>query len=390
MIIVRARLSRVRYPLGGAKATAHDVVSEHHRTIIRLDTDTGQIGLGECSGHPDTWRLARLLAERVLGRDPAAMGPFRFAFARMNFHQRNGRNGWIAYGGIETALWDLLGRDAGRPLVDLLGGRCRDAVPVVKGLGAVPLPAGATREEVLAFTADLGNVERVVAAARESLGDTGIGTIKIKSAACRPEWDVRLLSALREAFGPQMRLRIDPNAGYTPAEAFNLFRRLDPLGLEYFEDPTADIEGMARLRRVVRTPLATNMCVIQFEHLPPAIRLGAVDIVLGDVYHWGGIAAVRDLIAVCDAFGLGFGIHSTLESEWDIGVAANLHIAAAAPSATMAIDGHFPSAAGGIVRGAPLAVRDGAIAVPEGPGLGITLDEAKLDQLSVDRFEAAL
>jgi glucarate dehydratase len=132
------------------------------------------------------------------------------------------------------------------------------------------------------------------------------------------------------------------------------------------------------------------MCVIQFEHLPPAIRLGAVDIVLGDVYHWGGVTAVRDLIAVCDAFGLGFGIHSTLESEWDIGVAANIHIAAAAASAEMAIDGNFPSAAGGIVQGNPLAVKDGAIAVPDGCGLGITLDDAKVDALSVDRFEAEL
>ncbi len=390
MKVIRARLARVRYPLGGAKVTAHNVVSEHHRTIIALETDTGLVGLGECSGHPDTWRLAKSIAHELLGGDPHALEPFRFAFARMNFHQRNGRNGWIAYGGVETACWDLIGQAAGRPLVDLLGGRCRDRVPVVKGLGAVPLADGASRSDVEAFVADLANVDRVVASARASLGATGIGTIKIKSAAFRPEWDVRLLSALREEFGAGMKLRIDPNAAYTPAQAVNLFRRLDPLDLEYFEDPTADIEGMARLRRFVRTPLATNMCVIQFEHLPPAIRQGAVDIVLGDVYHWGGITAVRDLIAVCDAFGLGFGIHSTLESEWDIGVAANLHIAAAAPSAQMAIDGHFPSAAGGIAQGNPLVVRDGAIAVPDGPGLGITLDEAKVDALTVDRFETAL
>lgn len=271
MKVVRARLSRVLYPLGGARATAHNVVSEHHRTIIRLETDEGLLGLGECSGHADTWRLAGLIAQDLLGRDPAEMAPFRFTFARMNFHQRNGRNGWIAYGGIETACWDLVGKAAGRPLVDLLGGPCRAAIPVVKGLGAVPLPAGAGRKDVEAFMDDLANVDRVVAFARDSLGDTGIATIKVKSAAYRPEWDVRVLTALREAFGPAMKLRIDPNAAYTPAEAFNLFRRLDPLGLEYFEDPTADIEGMARLRRVVRTPLATNMCVIQFEHLPPAI-----------------------------------------------------------------------------------------------------------------------
>ena len=389
MKITGARLSRVRYPLGGAKATAHNVVSEHHRTIIRLDGEGGLTGLGECSGHPDSWRLAGVIARQVLGHDPAEIGPFRHAFARMNFHQRNGRNGWIAYGGIETACFDLLGQAVGRPLYDLLGGRCRERIQVVKGLGAVPLEAGATRADVEAFMDDLGNVDQVVAAAQTALAGTGIGTLKIKSAAHRPEWDFRVLTALREAFGRSLKLRLDPNAGYTPAQAFSLFRRLDPLGLEFFEDPTADLEGMARLRRQVRTPLATNMCVIQFEQLPPAIRLGAVDLVLGDVYHWGGLLAVRDLIAVCTAFGLGVGIHSTLESEWDIGVACNLHIAAAFPAVETAIDGHFPAAAGGIVQ-TPLEVREGAITVPDGPGLGITLDEAKLEPLTIDRFAASL
>lgn len=390
MKIVGVRLSRVRYPLAGAKVTAHSVVSQHHRTIIRLDTDTGLTGLGECSGHPDTWRLAGLVARQMLGRDPRDFLPFRHEFARMNFHQRNGRNGWIAYGGVETACWDLIGRHAGRPVFDLLGGACRDRVPVVLGLGAVPLSEGASRADAEAIMDDLGNVDRVVAYARQRLGTTGIRTIKLKSAAYRPEWDLQVLTALREAFGPDMALRVDPNAGYTPAQAMTLFRRLDRLGLEFFEDPTADLEGMARLRRTVRTPLATNMCVIQFEQLPPAIRLGAIDIVLGDVYHWGGIAAVRDLIAVCGAFGLGFGIHSTLESEWDIGVAANLHIAASVPSMRTAMDGHFPSVAGGILDGEPLRVEGGAIRVPDGPGLGIRLDEAKIATLTVETAGTAL
>jgi glucarate dehydratase len=256
-------------------------------------------------------------------------------------------------------------------------------------MSAAPLPAGATRAEVEAFMGDLANVGEVVAAARRQLAGTGIDTIKIKSAALRPAWDLAVLEALRQEFGPSMRLRIDPNAGYSPARALALFPRLDAVGLEFFEDPTGDIAGMARLRRRVRTPLATNMCVIQFEHLPPAIRMGAVDIVLGDVYHWGGIAAVRDLMAVCEAFGLGFGIHSTLESEWDIGVAANLHLMAAAPRVAHAMDGNFPSAAGGIVT-RPLELREGCLLVPEGPGLGITLDEAKLEGLTEETVELAL
>ncbi len=390
MKIVAATLDRVRFPLGGTKVTAHNAISEHFRTIIRLHTECGLEGLGECSGHDDTWRLAGILSRTCLGRNPHDTGPIRHDFASMNFHQRNGRNGWIAYGGIETALFDLQGKAAGLPLFDLLGGAFRIRIPVVKGLSAVPLPAGANRQDVEAFVADLSNVDRVVEDARQKIGQTGIGTIKLKSAAISPEWDVAALTALRECFGAEMKLRIDPNAGYTPAQAMRLFPRLDRLGLEWYEDPTADIEGMARLKRYVSTPLATNMCVIQFEHLPPAIRLDALDIVLGDVYHWGGIAAVRDLIAVCDAMDLGFGIHSTLESEWDIGVAVNLHIAAAFPAVRHAIDGTFPSPDGGILDRQVLEVKDGMVAVPEGPGLGVRLDETKIARLAVDHLELAL
>ncbi len=389
MKIVAAELDRVRYPMVGTKVTAHNAVSEHFRTIVRLFTECGRVGLGECSGHPDSWRLAGLIAKESLGRDPHDAALFRFDFARANFHQRNGRNGWIAYGAIETAFFDLQGKHADRPLFDLLGGACRKHIRVVKGLSAVPLAAGATRNDVENFVADLGNVDRLVGDARRKLGETGIGSIKLKSAAISPDWDVAALSALREAFGPEMKLRLDPNAGYSPARAISLFTRLDPLNLEYFEDPTGDIEGMARLKRHLRTPLATNMCVIQFEHIPCAIQMNSVDIVLGDVYHWGGVTAVRDLAAVCEVMGLGFGIHSTLESEWDIGVACNLHLAAALPAVRHAIDGHFPSADGGIVK-EQLKVKDGAITVPEGPGLGVTLDEAKIQSLSVDRQSLSL
>lgn len=385
VIVERVHLTRVDFPQGHAKPTAHNVLSKHSRTIVRLQTNDGLTGYGECSGDPDIWRLACRFAEGLIGRDPRAINARRFEFARMNFHQRNGRNGHIAFGGVESACWDLAARACGRPLCDLFGGAVRDEIDLVVGLSAVSAPPGTTRAEVEAMLDDLGNVERVVEDARERIGEAGFGTIKIKSAAYRPQWDIAVLTALRTAFGPDMRLRIDPNGAYTPAQAIQLFTRLDELGLEFFEDPTRDIEGMARLRSRVTTPLATNMCVIRFEDIPPAFRLGAVDIVLGDVYHWGGIAAMRELIDVTDALGLGFAVHSVLESEWDIGIAVNLHVSAASPSARLGMNATLPSPCGGIIT-EPYRVREGRVAVPTGPGLGIELDENKINSLREDEF----
>lgn len=384
MRIARAHLTRVRYPLGGAKVTAHDVVSEHHKTIVRLQSECGAEGIGECSGKPDIFPLACGVAKDQIGQDPRDVVGMRRRFSQGIFHQRNGRNGWIAYGAIELACWDLVARRHELPLHALLGGARRHKIAVALGLGAVPLADGASRADAEAFMDDPANVDRVIENAQARVAPHGYGTIKIKSAAYRPDWDLRVLSALRETFGRAMKIRVDPNAGYSPAQAMRLFPRLDPLGLEYFEDPTSDLEGMARLRRQVRTPIATNMCCIQFDQLAPAIRLGAVDIVLGDVFHWGGVAAARELTAVLRAFGLGFGVHSLLEGEWDVGIAANLQLAAALGDGEQAIAGTFPSPAGTILEGAPLAIEGGEVAIPDGPGLGVRLDEARIAALAVE------
>ena len=107
-----------------------------------------------------------------------------------------------------------------------------------------------------------------------------------------------LLRDLRAALGPSVKLRWDPNANYPPAEAAALAQRLEELNLEHYEDPTRGIAGMAQVRAHVTTPLATNMCVITFDHLAHAIRQPCVDVLLADVVMWGGPQAIVDLAAV--------------------------------------------------------------------------------------------
>jgi glucarate dehydratase len=136
---------------------------------------------------------------------------------------------------------------------------------------------------------------------------------------------------------------------------------------------------MAEVARHATMPLATNMCVIAFGHLPPAVRSDAVQVVLADPHYWGGLRKCRLLAGICQTFGLGVSMHS--DPHLGISLAAMVHLAAATPNLDYACDTHFPWRHEDVLRGTPLAFRGGAIRVPDGPGLGVELDRDALAAL---------
>ena len=111
------------------------------------------------------------------------------------------------------------------------------------------------------------------------------------------------IEALRAAF-PDHPLRLDPNAAWTPQTSVKVASGLAGI-LEYLEDPTPDIDGMAEVAQQAPMPLATNMCVVAFDHLAPAVAANAVKVVLSDHHYWGGLQRSRLLAGICDTFGLG-------------------------------------------------------------------------------------
>jgi glucarate dehydratase len=137
---------------------------------------------------------------------------------------------------------------------------------------------------------------------------------------------------------------------------------------------------MAQVAKESPLPLATNMCVIAWEHLKPALEQNAIQVLLTDHHYWGGLRRTRELAAVCEAFGIALSMHSN--SHLGISLAAMTHVAAAIPNLDHSCDTHYPwNAADDVIVPGALELRDGAVRVPTGPGLGVELDHDALDRL---------
>lgn len=192
-----------------------------------------------------------------------------------------------------------------------------------------------------------------------------------------PDEEIAAIRALRTAF-PSHPLRLDPNCAWSVPTSLHVANETDGL-LEYLEDPTATIAGMATVAARASMPLATNMCVVSFADIPEAFGTNAVQVVLADHHYWGGLRGAARLAAVCDTYGVGLSMHSN--SHLGISLAAMVHLAAATPTLSYAPDTHTPWQSGVDVVEHPLSFVDGAVPVPDTPGLGVTLDRDALARL---------
>jgi glucarate dehydratase len=351
------------------------------RAIIQLDTDAGLVGLGET--YADTRHLARLTAaaEAITGQDVFALNAIRAVIAERlrGDDAAVGTAGMITsasavdqvFSPFEVACLDVQGRATDRPVSDLLGGAVRDEVPFSAYLfykwAAHPGGEPDTWGEAL-------DPAGIVAQATRMIDEYGFTAIKLKGGVFPPDEEMKAIEALHDAF-PNHPLRLDPNAAWTPQTSIKVAAGLAGI-LEYLEDPTPELDGMAEVAQQSPMPLATNMCVVAFDQLAPAIAKQSVSVVLSDHHYWGGLQRSRLLAGICDTFGLGLSMHSN--SHLGISLAAMVHLAGATPNLSYACDTHWPWKSEEVVKPGVLEIRDGAVAVPTTPGLGIELDDDAL------------
>ncbi|MEV4396136.1 glucarate dehydratase family protein [Nonomuraea sp. NPDC049607] len=353
------------------------------RTIVEIITDEGISGLGETYGDLGHLTKVRECAQVLLGLDVHATNEMYARIAATvgdvvtDLHGLTGvatkeKSVDRVFSPFEVACLDIRGKAAGVPVVDLLGGRVRDAVPYSAYLfykwaghpGADPDRFGPALDEA-----------SLVAQAALLIKEYGFSSIKLKGGVLPPDQEVADIRALHEAF-PGIPLRLDPNAAWSVETSIRVGRELDG-ALQYLEDPTPGIAGMAEVAAAVPMPLATNMCVVTPEHLPPAISARAIGVLLLDHHYWGGLVRSAHIATLCGTFGLDLSMHSN--SHLGISLAAMTHLAAATPNLTFACDTHTPWQDGqDVVRPGSLRFTDGAVPVPAGPGLGVELDRDAL------------
>jgi glucarate dehydratase len=377
------------------------------RTIVEILTDEGIRGISETYGGDQPLQLLEQAKARVIGMDV-----FQLTRLWMEFEAQAGTESagdrsqtWLVPGenpmdrhtrtfaAIEIACLDAMGKALSKPACDLLGGRARSKVAFSAYLFYKHAGGGGSGDDVREDEYGEGlTPEAMVRQAKQMVETYGFREIKLKGGVLDPDLEIETIRALRQAFGPGVPLRIDPNCAWSTDTSVRVGQAL-PEELSnggYLEDPASGMEGMAEVRRRLRadgidTPLASNVAVTHFRHIPHAWKLDAVQIVLSDPHYWGGLRAQQHLDHFCSTFGMGLSMHSN--NHLGVSLMAMAHAAAACPYLTYACDTHYPwqTAQDEVVAGGRIAFRDGCVLIPDKPGLGIDLDYDQLARLG-ERF----
>ena len=316
--------------------------------LVRLTTDTGVTGWGECFAYGAPLAVCNVvdevLAPLVVGQDPTQVE--HLAHQMHHALMIWGRRGlaMCAVSGVELALWDAAGKARGVPVYQLLGGLCQARTPAYASLLRYDSPVQAAQ------------------AARAAVA-LGYRAVKLH------QTDVESVAAAREAVGGDVDIMLDTNCPWTVEQAIAMGRRLERYHLRWLEEPVwppEDYAGLARVRASIATPIACGENEATVFAYQAIIAHGAADIVQPSVTKVGGISEMKKAATLAAAANVTFVPHSFYYGP---GLAATLHVAASTPGGVPYVE--FPP--GELVApltAEPLRCADGAVSVPDRPGLG--------------------
>ena len=371
MKITDVKATPVTVPMEAPLRWSMGIETGTTRTIVELSTDEGIVGIGETyGGNATTEAILNACAPLIKGEDPSEIGKIIAKFSPYFEIPYETSVPPHAFAGVEMACWDAVGKSQDKPVSSLLGGALKQEIPFISYLfyryeGNNGIPAIDSAEAMLKYH------ERL----EKKFGK--FSGAKIKGGVFPPEEEMKAVKLFRETQGDDFALRFDPNGFWSVETSIRILKQMEQYNLEFVEDPTLYIEGMARVRKEVSIPFSTNMCVIWFNQIMPAVRLGAIDMIQEDLHYWGGLQLNRKLVSIAEALQLGLAIHS--DRELGISTAAVLHFVSSQPWLTHAVDSHYHHQVDDIIT-EPFAYRDGKIKVPDGPGLGVEIDRKKLDK----------
>ena len=368
------------------------------RTILELESEDGIIGINETYGGEAPASALQAIREKVIGKNVFRItGTLNPAMKHRQPDQDRSQTFMVpgenpldetsrTYAALEVACLDLIGKSIGVPVCDLIGGRVRDEVPFSAYPFYKHVGGGGEGDDIREDEyGEALTPESLVDQVKKMILKYGFSSVKFKAGVLEPDLEIETVKQMYREFGPGVPLRIDPNSAWTIDTSVKVGIALakELSGGGYLEDPTAGIQGMAEVRRRllelgITVPLASNVAVTSFGDLPASVAADAVQIILCDHHYWGGMRQVQHLAKLAETFNIGLSMHSN--SHLGVSLMAMAHVAAATPHLTYACDTHYPWQAemDEVVEGGKIKIERGCVAIPEKPGLGVTLDYDQL------------
>ena len=331
--------------------------------LVRVHTDEGITGVGEVPPlpplSPESQPVILDVQKKWLVPSLLGMDPFETEaiWKRMDFIAPTYS---MAKASIDMALWDIMGKSLDMPVHRLLGGSKPEKIPNV-GLVGIDEP------------------EVVAGVASEFVSD-GYRGIRLKIA---PGQDVECVAAVREAIGDDVDLRVDCNQGYRVSEAVKMIRNIEPYGIEMVEQPTIwwDFNGMAEVAAAVDTPLMAHESMYLLSDVKNLIDVGAFGVLGLKTYRpWGGITGARRLLEMARVMNIPCMFHDDLELSVSLAAATQI-ISAYRNVITHKCElSGYPEWMGDDVTTESVRFEKGYVYVPDGPGLGVELDDDKVSR----------
>lgn len=360
--IARIRATPVNIPLEVPYPTSAGIFPGFSKTVVEIETGDGAIGIGEAPSATLATIVEDAIGPQLVGADPHDLADCerRGLPAVQAYRNTEDMGVVLAYGGVEMALWDLLGKLEGRSLASMLGGRVRDEVEFTEYFAQRPRIGGRGGEEtpaqIGAYCAEM--VERH--GARHFEGKAGVGELAT---------DVAVAREIRAAVGEDPTLRLDANMAWPLTVAREAMRRLEPYNLSSMEEPVRTFTELARLRETTTISFSSHA-----PDLPSAVALGVPDAIVINLSVLGGIRRTLAFVNACEEFG----VEVWFYSDPGIATSAYIQVAAATPWLSRPHQTLSRWLAEDVIVGGPLSPRDGVLRVPDAPGLGVELDRSAL------------
>ncbi len=348
--------------------------------IVRLRTDAGLTGLGEASdafGFANTTKedAARMETELrrffgfIDGKSPLDIGAYRQKGERLA--AEGGLISATAYSAIEQAMWDLAGKALDVPTYTLFGGRVRDTLHVYANVNRATKPRTPAGFAAAATAAVRDGFRAVKAAPFDGFPSLGSPTSAIDTAV---ENGIACVAAMRDAIGPGVELMVDCHSFFDVPLAERVAARLEPYELAWYEEPVPPerIEDTREIRRRIRQPMAGGEILYGVAGFASLSRNQAVDVIMPDVKHCGGLLELTRIAAVAENDGVAVAPHNP---SGPVSTAASIQVCAVLKNFRLLEFQWGEVEWRHDILSPPERFESGAIRVSERPGLGVELNE---------------